>query len=262
MVDDTASIESLIKCAGVDLRDVLRQSSLVLAELSKKAGVATSTALSERTFKTIEFIKVSSDRIVVVLVSTSGLVQNKMIFDEDGLSQETLDRYSRMLNDMLRDLDLRQAKERIEQELANEKTRMDAILSKALNMGYAVLSQEGEREVFIEGQTNIFDEREFSNVNELRAVLATFEEKSKLLKILDKALQAEGVQIFIGSEHGLNEMRSCSIIAYPIRAKDSVWASISVIGPKRMNYGKVVPLVVSTGQALTNLFRREIETPL
>jgi heat-inducible transcriptional repressor len=260
--ENRPDIEALIREAGMDVRNVLRHSSSVLAELSRKAGVVTGTAPREQTFKSIEFIKVSDDRIVVVLVSSAGYVQNKMIFDDDGLSQETLERYSRIINDMLKNLDLSQARERVEQELLKEKTLMDAMLTKALRLGHIILSQEGAREVFIEGQTNILAEPEFADVEQLRALLVTFEEKSNLLKILDKTLEARGVQIFIGAEHGLSEISTCAIVAYPIRAEDTVLASISVIGPKRMNYQTVIPLVISTGRVLATVLRSAVETPL
>ena len=258
---ERSTIESLMSAAGGDIRDVLRQSSAVLAGLSRQAVVSASVA-EEQTFKKIEFIKVADDRILVVLVSTSGFVQNKMIYDEDALSQETLERYSRMLNDILKDLDLRQARERIEQELARDRTAVDAMLTKALRLGHIILSQEAEREVFIEGQTNILDEPEFSSVERLKALLITFEEKSKLLKILDKTLDAEGLQILIGSEHGLGAIEICAIVAYPIRTEGSVLGSISVIGPKRMDYPKVVSLVDTTGKVVTHLMRNIVETSI
>lgn len=255
-------IEALIRAAGTDVRDLLRQSSSILAELSRKTGIVSSTRPEEQRFRTIEFIKVADDRILVVLVSTTGFVQNKVIFDEDGVDQETLERYSRMLNDMLKDLDLRQAKKRIERELAHERARMDAVLSKALKLGHVILSlRADEREIFIDGQTNILDEPEFSDVTQLKALWDTLAEKSKLLKILDKTFEERDLQILIGSEHGLNEIESCSIVAYPIRAGKTGLASISVIGPKRMNYQKVVPLVITTGQALTRLMKRIVESP-
>ncbi len=257
--EERSTIESLI--TGGDIRDVLRQSSAVLAGLSRQAVVSASVA-EEQTFKKIEFIKVADDRILVVLVSTSGFVQNKMIYDEDALDQETLERYSRMLNDILKDLDLRQARERIEQELARDRTAVDAMLTKALRLGHIILSQEAEREVFIEGQTNILDEPEFSSIERLKALLITFEEKSKLLKILDKTLDAEGLQIFIGSEHGLGAIEICAIVAYPIRTEGSVLGSISVIGPKRMDYPKVVSLVDTTGKVVTHLMRNIVETSI
>jgi len=253
------AIESLIEAAGLDVREVLKQSSSILAAFSRQAGVVIALPVDEQTFKAVDLIKVSDDRILVVLVSTTGFVQNKMIFDEDNIDQETLERYSRMLNDMLRDLDLRQARERIEQELAREKTRVDAMLAKALRLGHIILSQHATRDIFIEGQTNIIEEPEFADVETLKAVLLTFEDKSNLLKILDKTLEARGIQIMIGSEHGLGEIQSCAIVAYPIRTEEKILGSIGVIGPKRMNYQKVVPIVNTTARILTRLMKRIIE---
>jgi heat-inducible transcriptional repressor len=259
---ERATIEGLIHSAGLDLRDLLRRSSSVLAGLSKQTGVVAAVAAQEQTFKTIEFIKVSEDRILVVLVSGSDYIQSKVIHDEGGTDQETLERYSRMLTDMLKDLDLRQARERIEQELRHEKAQVDAILAKALRLGHVILSHDASREVFIEGQSNILDEPEFAQIATLKAILATFEEKSNLIKILDKTLEAHGVQIFIGSEHGVDDIESCSIVAYPIRSRDAPLGSIAVIGPKRMNYPKVVALVETTAQVMTHLMRRIVEDAL
>ncbi|MGD9817589.1 MAG: heat-inducible transcriptional repressor HrcA [Desulfomonilaceae bacterium] len=258
--DHEASIESSIKTAGLDVRDVLRHSSVVLAELSRQAGVSICSPVDEQTFKTIEFIKISFDRILVVLVSTTGLVQNKVIYDEDNVNQETLEIYGRQLNEMLKDLDLRQARERIERELCLEKTRFDVMLAKTLRLGHIILSDNSSAEVFVEGQTNIVDDPEFSQIENLKAVLVTFEHKSALLKILDKTLNAQGVQILIGSEHGLDQMRSCSIIAYPLRADRQVLGCIGVVGSKRMNYSKVVPIVDATASAITKVFKRLLES--
>ncbi len=118
---------------------------------------------------------------------------------------------------------------------------MDAMLAKALRLGHTILLASAAREVFIEGQTNILEEPEFAQIEKLKAILVTFEEKSNLLKILDKTFEAQGIQIFIGSEHGLGQIDTCSIIAYPIRTDETSLGSIAVVGPKRMNYQKVVP---------------------
>lgn len=258
-VDDEASIESSIKTAGLDVRDVLKHSSVILAELSRQAGVSICSPVDDQTFKTIEFIKMSPDRILVVLVSTTGLVQNKVIYDEDNVDQDTLENYEKLLNDMLKDLDLRQARERIEQELCLEKTKFDAVLAKTLRLGHMVLSENSHGQVFVEGQTNIVDDPEFSQIDNLKAVLITFEHKSALLKILDKTLRAQGVQIFIGSEHGLEQIKSCSIVAYPLRADRVVLGCVGVLGPKRMDYSKVVPIVDATAAAITKVFRKYLE---
>lgn len=250
---DREAIASIINTAGLDIRDVLRRSCAALAGLSRQAGVVAAAAVEEQTFKTIEFIKVSDDRILVVLVSSNGYIQNKIILDETRTNQETLERYSRMLTDMLKDLDLRQARERIEQELRHEMTQVDAMLAKVLRLGHVILSQDDSRDVFIEGQSNILEEPEFTQIAILKSVIATFEEKSNLLKILDQTLDAQGVQILIGSEHGVDEIESCSIIAYPIRTETSRVGSIAVIGPKRMHYQKIVNLVETTALVVTQV---------
>ena len=259
-VKEQAAIESLLSSAVADLRDLLRRSSWILAGLSKQAGVVAAAAVVEQTFKTIEFIKVAEDRILVVLVSTGGLVQNRLIYDEDNIKQETLESYSRMLNDMLKDLDLRQARERIDQELKKEKTLVDVVLAKVLRFGQTILSDDPSRELFIEGQSNILDEPEFAQIERLRALLTTFEQKSNLLKILDRTLEAQGVQILIGSEHGLDSIESCSIVAYPIHAQNIPLGSIAVIGPKRMDYQKVISVVDTTALILTRLLKKLVES--
>jgi heat-inducible transcriptional repressor len=260
-INERTAIEAQLKSAGLDVRDLFRQSSSLLADLSGQAGVVAAPRAPERTFKTIELIKISTDRILVVLVSTDGVVQNKLILDEYDLRQETLDHFGRMLNDMLRDLDLKQAREKIERELAAEKTRMDTMLAKALQLGYALLADESEAEIFIDGKTNILREPDFTQLEQLKALLITLEEKSKLLDILEKTLQAEGIQVFIGSEHGLLEIAGCSIVAYPIRTEGVILGTLGVIGPKRMDYKKVVPLVQTTAVVLTGFLNKTVESP-
>lgn len=254
-----AGIESGLKTAGLDIRDLLKRSSGVLAEFSKQAGLVIRTPFVDQTFKTIEFMKLAEDRILVILISTTGTVYNKIIFDENNIRQEKLESYSRMLNDILKNLDLQQARSKIEQELATEKAKFDAVLTKTLNLCRSVLSIDSSREIFIEGQANILEEPEFSQVEILRAILNTFEEKSRLLRILDRTLEERGIQILIGSEHGVDEIATCAIIAYPIRADDKVIGSIGVIGPKRMDYEKVVPLVDTTAKILTRLLKKIVE---
>jgi heat-inducible transcriptional repressor len=257
--EDQGTIESLIVAADLDVVEVMRRSSSVLAGLSRQTGVATTPVAVGQTFKTIDFIKVAEDKILVILESNSGFTLNKMIYDEDGVDQDTLERYSRMLNDMLKDLDLRRARARIEQELAKEKTMVDVLLAKVLRLGYILLSQKSAAEIFIEGQTNIFDEPEFAQIEKLKAVLVTFEEKSKLLRILEKTLEADGLQIFVGSEIGMEEMSTCSIIAYPLRAEEAVLGSVAVIGPRRMDYQKMVDLVYTTGGVITRILKKAVE---
>jgi len=253
-------IESALNSYDWNFKSLLKQSSSVLAGFCKQASVAASTLQVEESFKTIEFIKISDDRILVILVSTAGTVQNKIIYDEDSIKQDTLERYSRILNDILKDLDLHQARQRIEKELATEKAQFDKMLAKALKLCHVILSMNDLREVFVNGQINILDEPEFAQIEKLKSILSTFEDKSRLLSILDKTLMAEGIQIIIGSENEIDEMEPCSLVAYPIKTEGKVVGSIGVIGPKRMNYGRVIAVVDSTAQIVTQLMKKVVES--
>ncbi len=257
--DGGLDIESILKSDGWDLKDILKQSSSVLAGLSRQASVAAATKEVEQNFRTVELIKLAEDRILVILVASTGTVQSKVIYDEESIHQDKLTKYSRILNDLLQDLDLAEARERIELELQTEKMRFDAMLAKALRLCHTVLSANESREVYIDGQINILAEPEFAQVEKLKAILAAFEDKSRLLRILDKTLDTEGIQVLIGSEHGIDEMDTCSVIAYPIKTGDKVIGSIAVIGPKRMNYQKVITVVDTTATIVTQLIRRVVE---
>jgi heat-inducible transcriptional repressor len=256
------AIYSIIQAVGLDRRDVFKKSSSLLAGLSRQAGVVSPTPARNSRFKSIQFIKVSDERILVILESSGGATQHKLILDEDGLNQDTLDTYSRIVSDLLQDLNLSEARDKLKRELELEKNRMDALMSKVMGVGYELLSNEDHRDLFIEGTANMLVEPEFLNVEHLKAVLITFEEKSNLLKILDKTMDAEGVQVYIGSELGLENMEPCAVVAYPIRVSGSVVGAIAVIGPKRMQYGKIVALVDTTAQALTRFIAKIVESPV
>ncbi len=252
-------IISALKAEPWGNRDLFKQSSVILAGVSKQAGLAAATSAVDQTFKTIEFIKLADGRVLVILVSSTGSVQSKIIYDENRIQQETLDRYSRQLNDHLKDLTLEEARERIQQEFVSERAQLDAVLLKTLRLCHLILSSYDSKEIFIDGQTNILDEPEFAHIEKLKAILLSFEDKGRLLGLLHKTLKMDGIQVLIGQEHGLDEFESCAVVAYPIRSEEKVIGGIGVIGPKRMNYRKVISVVDTTAQVITGLMKKSVE---
>lgn len=252
-------IISALKAEPWGNRDLFKQSSAILAGISRQAGLAAATGVADQTFKTIEFIKIADDRVLVILVSSTGSVQSKVIYDENRIQQETLDRYSRQLSDHLKDLTLEEARERIQQEFVSERAQLDAVLLKTLRLCHLILSSYDSKEIFIDGQTNILDDPEFAQIEKLKAILLSFEDKGRLLSLLHKTLKTDGIQILIGQEHGLDEFESCAVVAYPIRSEEKVIGGIGVIGPKRMNYRKVISVVDTTAQVITGLMKKSVE---
>jgi heat-inducible transcriptional repressor len=233
---------------------LLKETSKVLSSFSRQAGVVLTPRLSLTVFKRIEFVRLRAKMIMTILVSQAGIVHNT-IFEIDGdISQEELDKYSRYLNEMLQDLTLHQVKARLLDEMKKEKVLFDRLLSKALELSQKALQENLEdSEIYIEGRTNLLDNPEFADVEQMRRIFNAFEEKSRIIDLLDKSMSAGGVNIFIGSESELLDMGSVSFITSPYTSGDEILGTLGVIGPTRMDYSRIIPLVDYTAKLLSKM---------
>lgn len=189
--------------------------------------------------------------VLAILVSRSGVVQNRIIELEEELTQEELDRFNRYLNDVLEGLTIREIKNRIIRELQKEKIKFDAMLSRALKLSRQVFTQETvEDNLFIEGQGHILDHLEFSDIEAMKSIFEAFEEKNLLIRLLDRAMYATGVQIFIGSENELTDMQGWTVVTSAYSRMSTPIGSLGVLGPTRLNYSQIIPIVEYTAQQL------------
>jgi len=199
-----------------EISEVMKRASHLLSLLSKQMGVVLAPRFGSKIFRHIEFIKLRDRRILVILISQAGEVQNKLIEADGEMSQDELDKYSKYLTEIMGGLNLAQAKLRIVEEMKKEKVLFDKLMYGALQLSQKALEDEGEGDLFIEGKSNIMQSPEFADMEKMRILLQAFEEKTKIVKLLDKALSTHGIQIFIGAENDLNEMVNCSIVAAPL----------------------------------------------
>jgi heat-inducible transcriptional repressor len=169
-----------------------------------------------------------------------------------------LDHLTQYLNELLSDLTLDQLKEKVLQEMKKDKEDFDALVAKALEISQKALPAETEGEVYIEGQTNLMRYPEFSHIEKLRKLFKAFEEKSILLRLLERSIQSSGIQIFIGSESQINEMEGCSVITAPYTQGDHPVGTLGVIGPTRMNYNRVIPVVDYTAKVVSRILEKKI----
>jgi heat-inducible transcriptional repressor len=223
----------------------------VLSVLSRHVSIVSAPKLVGTVLKHIEFIKISRDRILVIFVSQSGFVQNRIIEDRDDISQSELDKYTNYLGEVLVGVSLEGVRGKIEEEMKKEKTAYDELLSKALELTRKVFGKEKDPELFMEGQVNLLECPEFSEVGSMKSLLQALEEKKLLLHLLDKTMDAKGIQIFIGSEVPVSEMQTLSVITSPYRHGEKVVGALGIIGPTRMNYLKLIPIVEYSAQLLT-----------
>ncbi len=237
---------------GKDVGEIFKETSRMLSSLSHYMGIVVTPRFTTTIFRHIEFIKLGGRRLLAILVSKSGIVQNKIIEADDELSLEDLVRMSNYLNELLRGLTISELRNRIVREMQDEKVRYDGMLAKALKLSEQTLD-ENSTEVFIEGQMNILDQPEFADVVKMKEIFRAFEEKNQLISLLDRCMESEGVHIFIGSENYMQQMAQMSIISAPYMSGSKTVGVLGVIGPTRMGYDKVIPIVDYTARLLSRL---------
>jgi heat-inducible transcriptional repressor len=254
--DKQEEIRRRCRQAGKDVGQVLKETSRLLSTTSSYMGVVMAPRLASNLFHQIEFVKLPGHRIIAILISQSGTVQNRLIEVEEDIHPEDLIRMANYLNEQLQGLTIAQVRERLVSEMQSEKVRYDSMMAKALSLSEQTISDEAP-ELFLEGQANILEQPEFADAGRMREIFRAFEKKSTLLDLLDRAMQAQGVQIFIGSESHLLRMEGMSLITSTyMTGKDTVGV-LGVIGPTRMGYGRVIPIVDYTAKLISRLLESE-----
>jgi heat-inducible transcriptional repressor len=214
--------------------------------------VALAPRLAQIRFRRVELVSVARDRVLVILLADSGLVHHKVVQVDEVMRQDDLDRGARYLTDLLRGKTLPDVRDLLVAQMAEEKAQYDKMLAQALRLGAEALApDEGDAEVMLSGAAHIVDQPEFADVGKMKALFAAFEEKSKLVQILNECLAGPGCRIFIGGEVPIGDIRELSLIASPYWRKDQVLGVVGVIGPTRMDYGRAFALVETTAALLS-----------
>lgn len=253
-VADRERIRRSYKTGASPVEELLKETSRVLSSFSRQAGVVLTPRLYQTVFRRIEFVRLRASMVMTILVSQAGIVHNTVFGIEEDISQEELDKYSRYLNSMLQDLTLDQVKARLLEEMKKEKVLFDRLLSKVLELSKKALQENIEdSELYIGGRTNLLDNPEFADVEQMRRIFDAFEEKSKIIDLLDKSMSAGGVNIFIGSESELLDMESVSFVTSPYTSGGDILGTLGVIGPTRMDYSRIIPLVDYTAKLLSKM---------
>jgi heat-inducible transcriptional repressor len=199
-------------------------------------------------------MRLSTGRTLAVLVTRSGGVENRVVVTELEIDDHTLERVNNYLRELVQGRTLRAIRDALAVRLATEQGQYDVLRKHAQKMVEAtVQGQMEETQVVIEGQGALFDRPEFGDAAKIRGYLSAFEEKRKLLELLEQTLLADGVQVFIGSEAALRDIRDISVISSPYRRDGSSVGSFGIVGPTRMDYRKYVPLVGFAANLLSDV---------
>ncbi len=237
---------------AAQLEQVLTQASRILSELTNNAGLVILPGEEQLHFKHIEFIRMAERKVLAVIVSKSGMVQNRIVPTDEDLSQEELDRISRYLNEEFKDLTLRELRQRVIRRMEQDRDNFDMLYRRALELSRLAFLEEPEETLFVEGASRVFSQPDFADdLEKLQSLYRAFEDKGKLVRILDRCLDSPMVTILIGSENALEGMADCSLVAQRYYMDDRPLGTIGIIGPKRMRYERMVSLVEWTASSVT-----------
>lgn len=240
-----------------DRRRMLQDTSKLLSELSHYAGLVLAPDANATVFERIEIIRLRRDLVLVLLVSSDGFIENRIIpIDEDD-SDADLQRIARLLNEKLGGRDLTEVRRLLIEEMRADKALYDSLLKKAIDLAQKAVQPQSETELYLGGTANILDLPEFADADRMKAIFRTFEEKATIVQLLNRCLDSDGVQVYIGSETGVSGVEGCSLVLSSYKKGGQALGSLGVIGPIRMDYDRVIPLVDQTAKAVSRLLEHE-----
>jgi len=225
----------------------------LLHSLSQHAGVVSTPRPFSDPTRHLEFVRLRENRVLAVFVSQAGIVTNKLVQLDCPLTDQELEAAAGYLNEKLAASPLFELREVILAEMRADESALRGLMEQALRLAEQVLPAPGGASgtVLVDGEESFLDAPEFADVGKARALLRTFAEKDRILRVLDRVLQASEVQIFIGAESDLASVSDVSVVAAPYGRDGRVLGALAVIGPTRMNYARVIPLVDLTAREIS-----------
>ncbi|MGE3774961.1 MAG: heat-inducible transcriptional repressor HrcA [Gammaproteobacteria bacterium] len=236
-----------------DVRRMLERTSTLLSDITRFAGLVMIPAVDQRALRQVEFLKLNDNRVLAILVVNDREVQNRIIRTARPYSSAELTEVANYLNSAFAGRDIRQVKHDILAEMNAARDEMNRLMQNAIEMAQQVFTDEQQgKDYVLAGQTNLMEFTELSDIDKLRALFEAFNRKRDMLHLLDQALCANGVQIFIGEESGYQAFDDCSIVTSTYGRDGESRGVLGVIGPTRMPYEKVIPIVDLTAKVLSS----------
>jgi heat-inducible transcriptional repressor len=231
---------------------LLSQASQLLSHLTHFAGVVVAPRRRTPAFRHIEFLSLSDKRVLLIIVTPEGDVQNRILFTERTYAPAELVTASNFINQNYAGLTLDEIRQRLRAELRQLHQDMTSLMTAALDAGTEALAESSESYV-VSGERHLLDSQDLaSNMARLRELFELFERKTALMQLLDVSNRAEGVQIFIGNESGIAPLDECSVVTAPYEVDGQILGTVGVIGPTRMAYERVIPIVDVTAKLLSS----------
>ncbi|HZW24694.1 MAG TPA: heat-inducible transcriptional repressor HrcA [Gallionella sp.] len=231
---------------------LIAQASNILSELTQFAGVVASPRREAITVRQIEFLRLGEKRVLLIIVMPDGEVENRVLLTEKDYTQSQLTEAGNFLNQNYIGCSFSQIREKLRGELHQLQRDMSALMAAALAAGDEAAAKKADDYV-ISGEHKLLSVHDLSaDMNKLRGLFNLFEQKTELMQLLEAGRHGQGIHIFVGAESGLASLEECSVITAPYSADGQVVGTLAVVGPKRMDYQRVIPIVDITARLLGN----------
>lgn len=254
--NDVESIKGQLD-SNADTKVLVESASNMLSALTRMAGVVMLPNREQMHIQHIEFLPLSDKRVLAIMVFDKGDVQNRIIHLEKNYTQQELLHISNCLNAELVGKDVNVVRNSLLDQMREAKESMNRIMLKAIEMAQMVFDTEtsAEHDFVMAGESNLMKYDDMADISRLRQLFDAFDEKRGILQLLDQSLQAPGIQIFVGNESGYEALDDCSVITTTYSDGDNVLGALGVIGPTRMAYDRVIPIVDVTARLLGSLLK-------
>ncbi|MFV1977338.1 MAG: heat-inducible transcriptional repressor HrcA [Candidatus Scalindua sp.] len=235
-----------------DINRLVKEAAKTLSLFSQYLAIVTPPRIDEMILKHIKFIKCGKKKALCILISEEGMIKNKVIDLKEIHSQKQLDKIADYLNKELNVLTLREAREKIVSQLFKEKMSCDKLISSALLMCKDITAGEADN-ISMDGLSGTCNLPDFASMKQMKEILKAIEDKHLMIKSLHQVSGTQGVQVFIGMENILPAMKDLSMVISTYNDKKRACGTIGIIGPTRMNYKKLIPIVDHTAKTLTQI---------
>lgn len=243
-------------CGSQNPQELIECASNMLSEVCHLTGIVTAPRRDDLIgFRQIDFVGLAGRRLLVILVTEDGQVQNRILTTEQDYSEAELTRAANYFNDTFAGVSLSEVKRRLVAEMQRESDDLQRVMSLAMRAARAALGEnetDSEASVVVSGESNLMDLPDLGDVKKLRRLFDAFNTKRDLLHLLDRSLSAGGVKIFIGRESGYEAFEECSVVTAPYAVDGSIVGTLGVVGPTRMAYERVIPVVDLTARLLSS----------
>jgi heat-inducible transcriptional repressor len=256
-VKERRYIDSHLDAAG-DADERTAAASLLLSELTHQVGVVLIPALADTVLKTVEFVPVSGRRVLCVVVSSSGFIDSKLVEVEEPVSREELVRAGNYLTETFGGHTLRDIRDRLLVAMDDERAQVDRLLALSIALAKKSLT-DGTQELLMDGTTELLTQPELADLSRVRLLFEAFHDKARLVRLLNQCLAGGGVRAWIGDDSELTSELDFSLVAAPYRAGERVMGSLGILGPSRMEYDKVIPLVEYLADTLSEALAKTFE---